>query len=306
MPTILLNKYFRVNVIWRSRMPESFVELSPGKRTETNEFHTPDSKNPDVTVVVPVYRNKDILWELYRRLYHVLETKQILYEIIFVNDACPEDSLIILEKLANINPQVTVLALEQNAGQHRAVLTGLGFARGKWVVVIDADLQDPPEAIPDLLTKIQEGHFAVFAGRRGRYESSFRLLTSRLFKGLLHLLCNVPKDAGIFVAMNQHMVKRLLAFNETHPFLVAMIGCTGLPVTSIPVVRAQRHSGRSSYSFWKRLKTGCQAIVWVLSRKRHPGRLIKRCCFDNIPVKTYIGTRFALLKENVDVKEVEP
>lgn len=290
---------------WRLQMTALFAELSPGKRSEINEFQAASGKIPDVTIVVPVYRNKEIIWELYRRLHHVLETSQILYEMIFVNDACPEDSLTILEKVANIDPQVAVLALEQNVGQHRAVLTGLGFARGKWVVVMDADLQDPPEAIPDLLTKIQEGYSAVFAGRRGLYESPFRLLTSRLFKWLLHLLCNVPKDAGIFVVLNQHMVKRLLTFKETRSFVVAMIGCTGLPTTSIPVVRAQRSNGRSSYSSWKRLKTGCLAIAWVLSWKWNPDHQITRCCVNNVPVKAYIGTRFAFSKESTVDREVK-
>lgn len=224
-------------------------------------------QRPEISIVVPVYRNAETLDELYRRLRHVLEDRRLSYEILFVDDACPGGSLAVLEELARRDPQVAVLALERNVGQHRAVLAGLAHARGKWVAVMDGDLQDPPEAIPALLARGQAGFAAVFAGRRGRYESPFRLLTSRLFKGLLYLLCGVPADAGLFVVMNRQMVERLLAFGARQPFVVAMIGCSGLPLTSIPVARAQRPSGSSTYSFWGRSKTGFLAIAWVLSRK---------------------------------------
>lgn len=169
---------------------------------------------PEVSIVLPVYRNKDILYQLYRQLYAVLENLRLRYEIIFVEDACPEGSLEVLNELANMDPSVAILIMKKNVGQQRAVLSGLKYARGNMVVVMDADLQDPPEAIPLLLTKLQEGYAAVFAGRRGRYESALRLLTSRIFKWLLHLLVKVPSDAGIFVALNWEMVEKLVAVDE--------------------------------------------------------------------------------------------
>lgn len=224
---------------------------------------------PEVSVVVPVYRNAETLQELYRRLCCVLESRQFSYEMIFVDDACPAGSLSVLEKLSKSDYGVKVLALEHNVGQHRAVLTGLSHVRGKWTVVMDADLQDPPEAIPDLLVRLQDGFSAVFAGRRGLYESPFRLFTSRLFKVLLHLLCGVPADAGLFVAMNRGMVERLLAFDGKRPFLTAMMGCTGLPLASIPIKRANRFLGSSAYSFWGRLKSCFLAVWWVMSWKLH-------------------------------------
>lgn len=251
------------------------------------------SQDPEISVVIPVYCNAEMLHELYGRLRHVLAAQRLPYEMIFVDDAGPDGSLAVLRELAQGDPRVAVLALEQNVGQHRAVLTGLAQARGQWVVVMDADLQDPPEAIPHLLTKMQEGFAAVFAGRRGRYESAFRLLTSRLFKRLLHLLCGVPADAGLFVAMNRQMVKRLLAFNVAQPFVTAMMGCTGLPLASTPVLRSQRRRGRSTYSFWKRLKTGSLAIAWVLSQKWRADSQTTRGYLDEAPMKGHIGECFA-------------
>jgi glycosyltransferase involved in cell wall biosynthesis len=240
---------------------------------------------------VPVYRNAETLPELNHRLRSVLEDERLSYEILFVDDACPAGSLPVLEELARGDPRVAVLALERNVGQHRAVMAGLAHARGRWTVVMDADLQDPPEAIPALLAA-GRGVAAVFGGRRGRYESPFRLLTSRLFKGLLHLICGVPADAGIFVTLNRVMVERLLAMNGPAPFVVAMIGCTGLPMTSVPVVRDPRPSGESAYSTWGRLKSAWRGVAWALSWKlralqRAPNGVVQP------PVRAYIGARFA-------------
>ncbi len=264
----------------------------PQDRTEMKMSPASGSNSPEISIVVPVFRNKESLDELHRRLRRVLETERLPYEMIFVDDACPEGSLTVLKELAQADPQVALLALERNLGQQQAVLVGLSHARGKCVVVLDADLQDPPEAIPDLLAKLQEGPAAVFAGRRGRYESTFRLLASRLFKGLLHLLCGVPMDAGLFVAMNRQMVECLLTFHGLPPSVVAMIGCTGLPLTSIPVLRAHRPSGRSSYSFLTRLKVGCFAVAWVLLRKCGANRWISELYAREPQVKEYIGGRF--------------
>lgn len=231
---------------------------------------------PDVSVVVPVYKNAETLQELYRRLRCVFESRRLSYEVIFVNDACPSGSFSVLKELAENDSRVIVLALERNVGQHKAVLTGLGRARGKCNVVMDADLQDPPEAIPALLGRLQNGFSAVFAGRRGRYESLFRLFTSRMFKVLLHLLCGVPSDAGLFVAMNREMVESLLSFDGQRPFLTAMISCTGLPLTSIPVERVRRFAGSSAYSFLGRLKSGLRAVRWIISWKlRNLCRILK-------------------------------
>lgn len=250
-----------------------------------------ENQCPDITVVLPVYRNKDTLRDLHRRLRIVFKSEGIGYEIIFVDDACPGGSLAVLKELAGLDPRVAVLALGANSGQHQAVMTGLRFSRGRRVILLDADLQDPPEAIPALLSRMNDGFDAVFAGRRGQYESSGRLFTSRIFKGLLHRLSGVPIDAGMFVALSRGMVERLLAMNVSRPFIVAMIGCAGLPLASIPVERSCRPSGHSAYSSWKRLKTGCLAIIQVLKLKS--GRdLFFEGSSGQAEVKAFIGSRF--------------
>ena len=119
--------------------------------TETGvpEGLTPVIGHPiEVTVVLPVFQNKESFKELYERLLHVMDPNRIEYEILFVDDASPDHSLDVLKKLTETDPRVAVLEMERNVGQQRAVMAGLSHARGKYVVVMDADLQDPPEAIP--------------------------------------------------------------------------------------------------------------------------------------------------------------
>jgi polyisoprenyl-phosphate glycosyltransferase len=221
-----------------------------------------------VSVVVPVYGNADTVGELHEEIRRVFRSTALTHEIIFVNDACPFGSLAVLQQLAAADADVKVAALKQNVGQHRAVLFGLAQARGRCAVIMDGDLQDPPDAIPRLLEELKKGRAAVFAGRRGRYEPGGRLLTSRAFKTLLHMLSGVPPDAGMYVVINRAMIDHLVARRERHPFVVAMIGTSGLPCASIPVCRATRPSGRSHYSSWMRLRAGLSAVRIAL--RSHP------------------------------------
>lgn len=245
--------------------------------TAASEVQPAAAHEVEVSVVAPVYRNSDTLEELHERLSRVLSGITDRFEVIFVNDACPGGSLEVLEDLAREDWRVVVVSLERNVGQHRAVLEGLRRSRGRAVVVLDADLQDPPEAIDMLLERLSGEAAAVFAGRRGAYESAARLATSRIFKRLLHWLCGVPADAGMFVAMDRRMIEAVLTLGPSSPFVVAMIGCTGLPVDSIPVSRSTRPRGESAYSSFARIKSGCRAVVCVAScRWAATGRRTRR------------------------------
>ena len=146
--------------------------------------------------------------------------------------------------------------LPGNIGQQRAVLAGLAQARGSRVVVMDADLQDPPEAIPVLLDALSGNVSAVFFGRRGRHQSIVRHLTSRLFKTLLHMACGTPPDAGLFVAMDRRMVTRLLPIGRPGPSVLAMMGCTRAAVD----LDTSRTSVALPWTFglqcWRRMSMG--------------------------------------------------
>ena len=239
----------------------------------TASLDRPRSNARAISVVLPVHGNAECLEELHARLKRVIESRDLSAEIVFVDDACPAGSGETLRAIAERDEHVAVIRFMSNVGQHRAVLAGLRQSHGERVVVMDADLQDSPEAIPLLLDELDTGYAAVFAGRRGRYESRGRLLTSRLFKTLLHAMTGVPRDAGMFVAMNRTVVERLLAMHAPSPFVVAMIGCVGLPVHSVPIERNVRPRGSSSYTGWRRLRIALSALAWTLYWRRHRGEL---------------------------------
>ncbi len=252
-----------------------------------------EDRAPALSVVIPIFRNEKTIEDLVARLARSLATTPGGFEMIFVDDASPDASAAILERAAARDPRISVLHLFRNVGQHRAVMVGLAHARGSWVVVMDGDLQDPPEAIPALLA-VDPPADAVFAGRRGSYESRSRLLTSRMFKRTLAILTRLPPDAGMFVALDRPMVERLLAMGGSAPFVPAMIGCSGLSLASVPVERAPRASGVSSYTNGARVRAALRALRWIAAYRT--GRLERSEPADAVGIRR-IGARFSASDE---------
>jgi len=220
-----------------------------------------------VSVVAPVHGNAAELPELHRRVVGALDGR--LRELLLVDDASPDDSSDVMERISAADRRVRVIGLAERSGQHEAVLQGLRLTTGSWVVVMDADLQDPPEAIPLLLRRAVEGVDVVFAGRRGSYESRIRLATSRLYKHLQALATGVPRDAGMFFAASRSAVERLLEMRGPPPFVVAMIGRAGLETASVPVRRSAAGGG-SAYSATGRLRSAMRGLRWARWRPSGP------------------------------------
>jgi SAM-dependent methyltransferase len=252
-----------------------------------------------VSVVIPVYRNAATLRELHARLVKALSSLGS-HELVFVDDGCDEGSGAVLRELAQVDPAIALVELGANRGQHAAVLTGLKRSRGEWTVVLDADLQDPPEAIPALIAAADADIDAVFAGRRGGYESWPRLVTGRAYRRLLRLVAGTPVDAGAYVALSRRMVARLLEMRKLTPGrapgLVAMIGCTGLKTVSLPVERARRTVGRSAYTTARRVRSGLQALSWAMAWKlRRRSKAVSAAAVDKA---TYSMTRVEIERHN--------
>jgi glycosyltransferase involved in cell wall biosynthesis len=267
--------------------------------------HGEVAARPEISVIVPVYGNERTLAALHRRVASALDGRR--FEIVFVNDASPDGSAAVLDGLARTDPRVRVVAIERNRGQHAAVLAGMRSARGSWVAALDADLQDPPEAIPALVGRGRQGFDVVFAGRRGAYEPRRRLLTSRLFKLTLSAICNVPRDAGMFLAVRNSAVQRVLAMQGPPPQLVAMIGRAGLRTTSIPVERAPRNDGASSYSGAMRLGSALRAFRWGIRRGSFNGASqldahneVQRSYYANAAKPNLVPRRSRYLERHVD------
>ncbi|HEV7241509.1 MAG TPA: glycosyltransferase [Thermoanaerobaculia bacterium] len=211
---------------------------------------------PAVSVIVPVYDNASTLRELAARIAGVLTD----YEIVFVNDASPDDSAQLLATL-----DARVVTHERNRGQNTAVLTGFAHARGALLIVLDADLQDPPEAIPELLRrKAEAGVGIAFATRVGDYASGGRMFTSRLYKRILARLASVPQGAGLFVAIDRDVALRVAAMAPV-PSIVAALGLLRVKTIAVPVARARRDG--SAYSGLARLRLACRTLAWVLSHR---------------------------------------
>ena len=215
-----------------------------------------------VGVVTPVYKNAATLAELSRRVAGALEGRA--WTLRFVVDASPDDSLAVANRVAAGDPRLAVTALGRNVGQNRALLAGLAAddpGAGAWVC-LDADLQDPPEARPELLERLAAGDAGVvFAGRRGVYESRTRLLTGRAHRAAMARLTGLPPDAGAFLAMDRRSRDRLLALDP--PGIVAGIGGARIPWASVPVERAARPAGRSAWTPAARLGQSARSLLWA-------------------------------------------
>ena len=214
-----------------------------------------------VAVVTPVYGNAPTLPELAARLARALHDRP--WTLRFVIDASPDDSLVVAHGLAAADPRLAVTHLTRNVGQNRALLAGLAADAdaGAWVC-LDADLQDPPEAVPALLDRLAAGDVGVvFAGRRGAYESRARLLTGRAHRAAMACLTGLPADAGAFVAMDRSSRDRLLALSP--PGIVAGVGAAGIACASVPVVRAVRPSGRSAWTVPARVRQSGRTLAWT-------------------------------------------
>jgi glycosyltransferase involved in cell wall biosynthesis len=215
-------------------------------------------------VVVPVYDNAGTLVELAARVRQVCSGAAIAHELLLIVDGSPDDAADVARAVAHDDVAVGWLQLARNCGQHRAVRVGLAHATAPWIACMDADLQDPPEALPRLMETAREGWDAVYAGRRGCYQSWTRMVTSRLFKTTLSLVSGLPADAGMYHLMSQRMAERLLDFPHDIPFQIALMGLTGLPQTSVPVVRDLRAIGSSAYTGGARFWTGMTAIAFAM------------------------------------------
>ena len=246
----------------------------------------------ELSVIVPVFNNAATLPELYQRISRTLLDADISFELLFVDDAGPDDSLGVIRGMIDSYPQISVVVMKHNVGQHAAVLHGLRFARGECCVVMDADLQDPPESLPLLWQSRSAGCSAVFAGRYGKYQGTARMMTSRIYKRVLNWLTGIPADAGIFVLMERQMVLALLQLPVRIPFINSMIGLTGMEVRSVPVERNVRPEGVSSYSVWARLRSALRGIFTVLDYKLNSRKISYLAGIRDDPVQARYGEAF--------------
>ncbi|MBI5451143.1 MAG: glycosyltransferase family 2 protein [Gammaproteobacteria bacterium] len=244
--------------------------------------HTPE-RFDGLSVIVPVYNEQQVLPELYRRLGVVLNTLGMPSEILFVNDGGSDGSVAYINSLITTDSRVALIELSRNFGKEVAMSAGLDYARGEAVVIIDADLQDPPELIPELVAHWRAGYDVVYATRTSRAgESWLKKLTAFLFYRLVKRLggVRIPPDTGDFRLLSRRAVNALTTLRERRRFMKGLYSWIGYRQIAVPYQRDQRFAGVSKWNYWRLWNLALEGIT----------------SFTTLPLRlaTYVGLVTAL------------
>lgn len=201
--------------------------------------------------------------ELVRRNVEAMDSIEVDYEIILVNDASPDESWRAIEQECKKNPKVKGLNLSRNFGQHYAITAGLSYAQGEWIVVMDCDLQDRPEEIPNLYAKAQEGYDIVLARRVNKQFGFFKKLSSSLFHYMFDKLSGSKTDESVanFGIYSKQVIAEYNKVPEYARSFQSIIGYLGFKTTAIEVEHAERAEGKSSYNLRRLLKLSFDIII---------------------------------------------
>ena len=218
-----------------------------------------------LSVVVPCYNESESIHELHRRVMAICQsTAGVDYEIVLVNDGSTDGTWASLKELSERDPHVVAVQLARNYGHQVALSAGLQVCRGARILVLDADLQDPPELLPDMMALMNQGYDVVFGQRRQREgETLFKRASAAAFYRLLNRLIDVriPVDAGDFRLMNRKALTHLNAMPEQFRFVRGMVAWIGLRQAAFPYERAARFAGETKYPFKKMLRFALDAIT---------------------------------------------
>jgi glycosyltransferase involved in cell wall biosynthesis len=216
------------------------------------------------SIIAPIFNEIGNVDELYRRVKDALDQTGETWELLMVDDGSTDGSTDGIRKLATADARVKPVIFARNFGHQIAVTAGLDYSQGQAVVIIDSDLQDPPEVILDLIAKWKEGYEVVFAQRTEREgETWFKLFTASLFYRLIYRITDVdiPMDTGDFRLLDRKVVDVMTTMRERHRFLRGMSSWVGFRQTGVSYKRASRFSGSTKYPFRKMLKFASDAIT---------------------------------------------
>ncbi len=242
-----------------------------------------DFMGPVYSFIVPIYNEEATIAELYRRLTGVMARLDGPVELVLVNDGSRDRSLDLMRQLHEQDPRVCYISFARNFGHQIAVTAGLNFCRGKIIVILDADLQDPPELIPDMVEKWRQGYAVVYAQRtQRRKEGWFKRLTAYVFYRLLKQLADVdiPTDTGDFCLLDRQVVDVLNVMPERNRYIRGLRSWIGFRQTAVYFERDPRFAGEVKYTFAKSLALAINGLV----------------SFSQVPLRlsTYLGLFSAL------------
>ncbi|HLC15596.1 MAG TPA: glycosyltransferase family 2 protein, partial [Thermodesulfovibrionia bacterium] len=216
------------------------------------------------SIVVPVYNEETVLKEFYNRTTAVLSSLKERYEIIFINDGSVDNSLTILRELHAEDSSVKVINFSRNFGHQMAITAGMDYSAGNAVIIMDSDLQDPPEVMAKLVEKWKEGYDVVYAVREARKgETLFKRVTATLFYRLIVKITNVSMqaDVGDFRLMDKKVIDVFRTVRERHRFIRGLVSWVGFKQTGISYIRNERFAGETKYPFRKMLKFAIDGIT---------------------------------------------
>jgi dolichol-phosphate mannosyltransferase len=218
----------------------------------------------ELSVVLPVYRCAECIRPLHRRLSATLRDLSPACEIIFVDDRSPDGAWSILKELGGEDPSVRALRLSRNFGQQAAITAGLAASRGRWTVVMDCDLQDPPEMVSELYAKAQEGFQIVLARRREKKHSFFRRLAARLYFKFIAVFLGVriSGEYGSFSIISAKVREAFLRVPDRDRHYLPILFWLGFKYTSIDYVHEERHAGESSYSLRALIRLAVEGVFF--------------------------------------------
>lgn len=217
-----------------------------------------------LSVVVPMYNEEEVIETTYRRITQVLEALGETYEIVFVNDGSRDRTAPIVRELGASDKRVKLIDFSRNFGHQIAVTAGMDYASGRVVVLIDADLQDPPELIPDMIARWREGYDVVYGKRIARKgESWFKKATASAFYRILQAMTSVdiPLDTGDFRLMDRKVCDAIRQMRERSRFIRGMVSWAGFRQTALEYVREERFAGETKYPLRKMIRLSLDALT---------------------------------------------
>ncbi len=218
----------------------------------------------DISVIIPIYNEEENIGHLYKRLSAVMEKLGVSYEFIFVNDGSRDKSIHLIKELSTTHAEVKYIDFSRNFGHQIAVTAGLDKSAGQAVVIIDADLQDPPELIAEMYQKMKEGYEVVYAQRKSRKGESFlKKLTAKAFYRILSKITSIsiPVDTGDFRIIDRKIVDILKDMPEKNKYLRGQISWIGFNQTYVEYERDERHGGETGYTYRKMFRFAIDGIT---------------------------------------------
>jgi glycosyltransferase involved in cell wall biosynthesis len=246
--------------------------------------HGEPADRPLISVIVPAYNEEESVIEFQKRLSAVFEKLAYELEVIYVNDGSQDRTFDTLYDMHSRDWRIKIIDLSRNFGKEIAMTAGLDLAKGDAVIIIDVDLQDPPELIPELLKEWRSGYDVVYAKRTQREgETVLKKTSAHVFYRIIQKVSRVriPEDTGDFRLLSKRAVESLRLLREQHRFMKGLFAWIGYPQIAVPYQRQPRHAGNTKWNYWKLWNFALDGIT----------------SFTNVPLKisTYIGVLTALV-----------